>query len=342
MGGQATSSPESVNRVELTLTPLQPFRLDLTALALVRRSNNAIDLWEDGAYRRVAPVGEAGAGTAPSQVLLEVMDADARRAPTNGAPRALPMTERLLVRATGELPEAELEAAAARLATRLLGLDVDLSGFYAMAEGDEMLRPLVAELRGLKPPRYPGIFQSLLNAVPCQQVTLVFGLQLLCALARTVGPDLSYAPASSPGPLALPDAPALAAADPDLLGSLGFSRSKTRTLQELAAKVVADEIDLAALAQRPNEEVAARLQELYGVGRWTAEYVLLRGLGRLDVFPHGDSGARNGLARFLGEEGKPSYAWVAERTAAWRPYSGFVYVHLLVAGMLRQGGFTPG
>jgi len=43
-----------------------------------------------------------------------------------------------------------------------------------------------------------------------------------------------------------------------------------------------------------------RLTSLRGIGRWTAEYVMLRGLGRLHVFPGDDVGARNKLERLLG------------------------------------------
>jgi DNA-3-methyladenine glycosylase II len=43
-----------------------------------------------------------------------------------------------------------------------------------------------------------------------------------------------------------------------------------------------------------------RLTSLRGIGRWTAEYVLLRGLGRLHVFPGDDVGAHNKLRRLFG------------------------------------------
>lgn len=324
--------PSVTHRVEIELFPSQPFRLDLTALALVRRPNNRVDVWHDGLYRRVVPVGDAGPGAEQRPVLLEVRSA----AKAVGAP----FDERLSVTVVGEHPEDELALAGARLTTELFGLDVDLREFYALAAADERLAPVVGRLKGLKPPRYPGLFQALLNAVPCQQVTLVLGLELLARLSRRFGPELTFAPPDSPaGPLPLPTAEALAGADPDELGALGFSRAKARTLGELARRVVAGELDLAALALADNEEVARELQALYGIGRWTSDYVLLRGLGRLDIFPYGDSGARNGLARFLGAEGKPDYDWVARNVAPWQPYAGLVYLHLLVRGMLERGGF---
>lgn len=320
-----------LTRVEFELRPPQPFRLDLTALALVRRPQNVIDTWQAGTYRRWLPVGEPGSGHAQEQFLVEASEAS-----TSGAGTAV-----LRVVATGPYAENELATMSHRAVVHLFGLDVDLAPFYALAAGEERLAPLVAQLEGLRPPRYPSLYQSLLNAVPCQQVTLVFGLQLLERLARRYGASTEGLIAPNSGPLPLPAAEALAEAAPEELGGMGFSRTKARALTELAQRLLAGDPDPAALAGMPNAAVAERLQELYGVGRWTSEYVLLRGLGRLDVFPYGDSGARNGLARFMGEPGKPDYDWVARTVARWHPYAGFVYLHLLVAGMLRSGAFAP-
>lgn len=319
-------------RVELLLELDAPFRLDLTALALVRRANNLIDRWQGGTYRRVVPVSEPHGPRAVPQFLLQVSDATAEG---QGS-----LTHQLLVAATGYLDEERLAVEAQRVVLHIFGLDQDLTAFYAMAAADERLVHLVADLKGLRPPRYPSLFQALLNAVPCQQVTLVLGLRLLARLAVRYGPSLEFAPLDAQeGPLPLPAAAQLAGADPAELGALGFSRAKARTLTELAAELVAGTLDLAELSQKPNQEVADRLQQLFGIGRWTSDYALLRGLGRLDVFPYGDSGARNGLARFMGQAGKPSYDWVAQTVEPWQPFGGFVYLHLLVAGMLRSGDF---
>lgn len=335
---QADPAQPAPVQVELTITPPAPFRLDLTALALVRRPNNLIDTWRDGTYRRWVPAGEPTGTTPVRQFLLEVSAAGARHGEA-----AQGTTPQLLLKATGRFEEQELADMATNAVTHIFGLDVNIAPFLDLASEDARLGPLAAQLEGLRPPRYPSLFQALLNAVPCQQVTLVFGLRLLEFLARRYGEGQELAPSAftNSGPLALPAAVALAQADPNELGTAGFSGAKSRTLIELATECVEERLDLRAVGNMPNEAASARLQQLFGIGRWTSDYVLLRGLGRLDVFPHGDSGARNGLARFLGADGKPSYEWVADQVARWQPYAGFVYLHLLVAGMLRSGAFDP-
>jgi DNA-3-methyladenine glycosylase II len=79
------------------------------------------------------------------------------------------------------------------------------------------------------------------------------------------------------------------------------------------------------------------LLALRGVGRWSAEYVMLRGLGRLHVFPGDDVGAQKRLARWLGRPGPLDYAGVRKAVAPWQPYAGLVYFHLLLDGLSRAG-----
>ena len=66
---------------------------------------------------------------------------------------------------------------------RLLGLRIDLTDWYRMAAGDARLRPLADTFRGMKPPRFPTMFEALVNAFACQQLSLEVGLELLNRLA---------------------------------------------------------------------------------------------------------------------------------------------------------------
>jgi DNA-3-methyladenine glycosylase II len=120
---------------------------------------------------------------------------------------------------------------------RLLGLDVDLSGFYARAARDSLLAELADRYRGVKPPRFPTIFECLLNAVACQQLSLASGLTLLNRLASAAG-----APAGTLPPFPAPS---------DVLGlsrsalrTLGFSERKVETILELADAAAAGEFEL--------------------------------------------------------------------------------------------------
>ena len=79
-----------------------------------------------------------------------------------------------------------------------------------------------------------------------------------------------------------------------------------------------------------------------GIGRWSAEYALLRGYGRLDRFPGDDVGAWNGLRRWLGLRARLDYARAQRATRRFGPYAGFVYFHLLLQRLADEGHLAPG
>jgi DNA-3-methyladenine glycosylase II len=119
--------------------------------------------------------------------------------------------------------------------------------------------------------------------------------------------------------------------------AVGFSRQKVDALLALAQGIHNGRIAIEGLARYTDAEVSAHLRELRGVGRWTAEYVLLRGLGRLHVFPGDDVGAQKSLARWLGRRAPLDYAGVNKATKKWQPYAGMLYFHLLLDGLSRGG-----
>jgi len=221
-----------------------------------------------------------------------------------------------------------------RLLDRLLGLRIDLSGWYQTADGDSRMRVLADKFRGLKPPRFPTIFEALVNAFACQQLSLEVGLTLLNRLATICGQRI--------GTLRDPNyafpAPAEVARLPPLrYRTIGFSRQKVRALLALSRAIAQQELNLELLAREDDEVIGRRLSELRGVGRWTAEYVLLRGFGRLHVFPGDDVGAQKRFAQWLGRSRPLDYVGVGRAVARWQPYAGLVYFHLLLDGLSEAG-----
>jgi DNA-3-methyladenine glycosylase II len=185
----------------------------------------------------------------------------------------------------------------------------------------------------MKPPRFPTMFEALVNAFACQQLSLVVGLELLnrlaavCDVRRGIGERTQYA---------FPTARDVARIAPARYHAIGFSRQKVQALLTLARGIDCGEIDVERLALDDDETALAQLRELRGVGRWTAEYVLLRGLGRLHFFPGDDVGAQKSLARWLGRPGPLDYDGVSTAVEKWRPFAGMLYFHLLLDGITRR------
>jgi DNA-3-methyladenine glycosylase II len=217
--------------------------------------------------------------------------------------------------------------------TWTLALDRDLDPFYVRAAGDPEIAGLVGRFRGFRPPRFPTVFECLANAVALQQLSLPVGLTLLNRLARTFG-----APSSTGSPIGTFPVPSdLLAATPGSIHALGFSRRKAGTLLAIADAAHRGQLQNEALEALDDEQVVEALTEIDGIGRWSAEYALLRGLGRLHVFPGDDAGARNNLARLLGAEPLGDYGSVHDAVSRWHPYAGMIYFHLLLERLATQG-----
>lgn len=297
------------------LQPVPPFRLDLTVWTLRRRPHNIVDRWDGRTYRRVLTLPIGSTEVAVTQL---------------GSPE-LP---RLHVAAEGQLNGAALRADATAALERLLGLRTDLTGFYQFAAPVRRLGPLAQRFRGMKPPRFATVFEGVVNAMACQLVTLTLGVHLLNRLAVAYGTSIGE---GGEAVHAFPRPEELARLTPPAFRQLGFSHQKGRAIIELAQSVAEGRLDLEGFADLPDDEAATRLCELRGVGRWTAEYALLRGLGRTHVFPGDDVGARNNLQHWLQLAEPLDYAGVRKVLSRWEGYAGLVYFHLLLDRLAEAG-----
>src|ERR1041384_7549777 len=113
--------------------------------------------------------------------------------------------------------------------------------------------------------------------------------------------------------------------------------AKARTITSIAGQVAAGALDLEALRDADDEKAMGTLLGLPGIGRWSAEYVMLRGLPRYHVRPGDEVGARNSLRRRFGLAEDAGYDTVASLSRRWQPYAGLVYFHLLLDALAARG-----
>jgi DNA-3-methyladenine glycosylase II len=101
----------------------------------------------------------------------------------------------------------------------------------------------------------------------------------------------------------------------------GISRPKAVYLKDLAAKVLAGEVQLHSLAEKSNEEVIEELIRVKGIGKWTAQMFLIFSLGRLDIFPADDLGVRAAIKRLYRKRTLPKPKQLRKYEKLWHPYS---------------------
>jgi DNA-3-methyladenine glycosylase II len=174
---------------------------------------------------------------------------------------------------------------------RYLGEPFDLDGFAAFAATDPVLARLAEGLRGFRPPLAPDPFETLVTSITAQQISLHAAFAVRNRFVQAFGEPFEHA-------YSFPTRERSAAAGPDGLLPLGFSRRKAEYVVGLARS----DLDLDGLAALPDDEVKARLVALPGIGEWTADWFLARHLARPDAWPAGDLGLRKAVLHFYGEE----------------------------------------
>jgi len=285
------------------LPVVAPYRLDLTVSALRRLSTNIVDLFTpEGVYVRAL----AGADE-PVVVRVEQV----AREPA------------LSVAIEGD---ARNDDAVLGLVGRMLGANIDLRKFYRSAAPVPWLAPLVKRMRGVKPPRYPSLWEACVNAIVFQQISVSAASAIMHRLTISVGRSLRAD--DVPIPLYLfPDSKSVQRATDRRLHAAGLSANKIATLRRVAEALSSGALDANALERCTSPDAAAMLRQIKGIGPWTATIILLRGLGRLDVFPANDSSVANNVAFVAGPE-PFDVSHVVNGLGSQR---GMLYFHLLLA-----------
>ncbi|HEY51462.1 MAG TPA: DNA-3-methyladenine glycosylase 2 family protein [Dehalococcoidia bacterium] len=307
-----------MERAVISLKPVPPYSFSLTAAyATFFRGRYGGDIFENGLYQRLLDLKEglclAGVRTSgkadPPQLEVELL--------------------------SRSLDDAMVARAIERL-NWVLSIDRDIKPFYQMVLSDRALEPLIKDLWGLHIPHTASVYEALVQAILGQQISAHVARELRTRLIKMYGATLKVA-----GNIyhSFPRPDALVTAEVDGLRALGFSARKSEYIIDISRKVTSSQLDLEGLHALSDEEVIQVLTGLRGVGLWTAQWLLIRALGRNDGFPHGDLA----LCRILGQllnKGRPFQPEEAlEYSHRWSSYRSYITAYLFAA--MRLGYAFP-
>ncbi|HKV59170.1 MAG TPA: DNA-3-methyladenine glycosylase [Ktedonobacteraceae bacterium] len=159
----------------------------------------------------------------------------------------------------------------------------------------------------------PNLFETLVDAIISQQISV--------KAADAIMGRLRKAAIGESGGLITPEA--LLPFEHDALRAVGLSPQKIRYIRDLTERVSSGQLDLALLSDLEDEAVITELVKVKGIGRWTAEMMLIFSLGRPDVLPVDDLGFLEGVREAYGLEARPTPKELRERGELWRPYRTF-------------------
>jgi DNA-3-methyladenine glycosylase II len=268
------------------------------SLEVLRRwGDDLLDRWDGEVLRRVLP-------TKAGPVAVAV-----RPAGTVAAPRLVGVAEAAGVGVDEDVAQTFLPASAA---------------WPALVAADPALARAAAAAPGVRSLRYLDPLLALVRAVTAQQVNLTFATTLRRRLAEAYGIEHVV----GEGVVRRLDADRLAAAPVADLRALQLSTAKATTLAGLAGASLRGELALGRFAGMTDAEVLADLTAHRGIGRWTADWFLVRVLGRPAVVA-GDLGVRKAVGAAYFDGRLPSEAEVREATAHWGEAAGVAQQLLL-------------
>ncbi|MGH8297130.1 MAG: DNA-3-methyladenine glycosylase family protein, partial [Steroidobacteraceae bacterium] len=235
----------------------------------------------------------------------------------------------------GDSLPAQLQKDVARTTRGILGLDQQSAPHQSRAEAEPALRATALALRGMRPPRYPDLFETFANVIPFQQLSLQAGMAVVAQLVQRFGEMLQVGGRRH---FVFPRAEAVAGERISSLRRTGMSRHKSESLRAAARAIASGTLTTESIAALPSPEAIDRLRELPGIGPWSAALILLRGFRRLDVFPPTDTGAESSLVALMRLRSPDALGRVVERFGDCR---GYLYFYGLASRLLAAGLIHP-
>ena len=299
-----------MDRLIVAITPTPPYDFDLTAAYTTYfRGQYGAESFREGVFRRLLDcrgqlclVGVRSLGTIDSP-LLEIEMA-------------------------GSTLDVDVVSEAKGQVAWILGMDQDLVSFYRMAMRDSAVDRLALDLRGLHVPHTASVYEALVLAILGQQISSHVARVIRTLLIQTYGPSAEMSGVTY---YAFPRPDAIVAAGVKGLRAIKLSARKAEYITDIAARVASGEMDLEGLQHQPDEEVVRTLMSIRGVGLWTAQWLLIRALGRPDGFPHGDLALQRLLGLLVSGDTPLSPEEVLDYSRRWSPFRSYMTTYLFAA-----------
>ena len=213
----------------------------------------------------------------------------------------------------------------------LFSLDLNLKRFYEIVKNDEIMAQLTSELWGLKNPTTPTIFEAMIDAIVEQQISLKVANNLENKIIKRFGDALNledyvYFVYPTPQQLALVSI--------NEFRQCGLSYRKAEYVKDASTLIAEGKLNLENLkTYEDSHQIVQELDHIRGVGVWTAEFTMLRGMRRLEALPADDLGLRRVISRYY-RDGKLISSVEARRIGEnWGCWKGLAAYYLVVADM---------
>ena len=293
-----------------TLQPLAPFNFDLTA-QIFSSGDKQIRSYTNGEFHQVLEINK-------NLVLVKLTSIGTIQQP------------KIVVELKSNKPLTSKDSKTAADAIHyIFNLDFNLCAFYQDVENDPAMHKISRQLYGLKNPTTPTVFESLVDSIVEQQISIKVAHTIEQRLAKKFGETLTI---EGNIYFAYPKPQNIAINSISEIQHVGLSMRKAEYIQN-AAKLIADKkLNLEQLKNEKNpDQIISELDEIRGIGVWTAELTMLRGMQKLDALPADDFGIRRVISRYYCNGKKIKTAEAREIAKGWGKWKGLAAYYLIIA-----------
>jgi len=214
----------------------------------------------------------------------------------------------------------------------LFNLNLDLIRFYNEVRCDDIMSKLIEQLRGFRSPTTHTVFEALISSITEQQISLSAAFSIQKRMIRTFGDVLKI---NERVYYAFPEPETLASTTIEQFRSCGLSTRKAEYIRDVAALITNGKLNLEEFKSYDDtNEIVDELCKLRGVGAWTAELTLIRGMHKLEVIPADDLGLKRTISHYYCSDKKISSKDARNITKKWGKWKGLAYFYLIMAERL--------
>jgi len=220
---------------------------------------------------------------------------------------------------------------ARKILTSIFNLDFDLKYFYEDMHEDSIMSKLTLKLRGLNNPTTPTFFEAIVSSMIEQQISLKAARSIETKMIKEFGNILQL---DGETYYSFPTPETLSNLEKEDLREYGLSFRKAEYVIDLSKCIEENKLDLNELKTKSTSEIISELLKIRGIGVWTAELAVIRGLHRLVALPADDIGLRRVVSHYYNNDEPISADELRRIAKGWGRWSGLAAFYLVVADIM--------
>ena len=220
---------------------------------------------------------------------------------------------------------------ARKILTSIFNLDFDLKYFYEDMHEDSIMSKLTLKLRGLNNPTTPTFFEAIVSSMIEQQISLKAARSIETKMIKEFGNILQL---DGETYYSFPTPETLSNLEKEDLRGSGLSFRKAEYVTGLSKSIEENKLDLNELKTKSTSEIISELLKIRGIGVWTAELAVIRGLHRVVALPADDIGLRRVVSHYYNNDEPISADELRRIAKGWGRWSGLAAFYLVVADIM--------